>query len=83
MLPSARSIGSTTSSYQAAGGIFLSEQGKTNPKFSQDPILELKHIIGYSPAKCMNLKWSRIANENIILFTSCGTLVAMDAETNE
>ena len=68
MMPSARSIASAQ-----MGGIFLSEQGKTNPKLIEDPIMELKHIIGYSPAKCMNLKWSTIANENIILFTSCGS----------
>ena len=52
-----------------------------NPKFHQDPIMELRHIIGYSPDKCLNLKWSRIANEQIVLFTSCGSLIAMDVET--
>jgi hypothetical protein len=56
---------------------------KVNPKLNQDPIMELKHIIGYSPAKCLNLRWSRIANENIVLFTSCGSLIAMDVETNQ
>ena len=45
--------------------------------------MELKHIIGYSPARCLSLKWSRIANENVVLFTSCGSLIAMDVETNE
>ena len=45
--------------------------------------MELKFIIGYSPSKCLNLKWSKIANENVVLFTSCGSLIAMDVETNQ
>jgi len=45
--------------------------------------MELKHIIGYSPEKCINLKWSKVPNENIVLFTSCGSLIAMDTETNQ
>lgn len=45
--------------------------------------MELKFIIGYSPSKCLNLKWSKIANETIVLFTSCGSLIAMDVETNQ
>ena len=63
--------------------MYIGEQRQVNPKLNQDPIMELKHIIGYSPASCMALKWSRIANENIVLFTSCGSLIAMDVETNE
>jgi len=45
--------------------------------------MELKHIIGYSPDKCMNLKWSRLHSENVVIFTSGGTLIAMDVDNNE
>lgn len=79
-LPSAHS--SASNPYQA--GMYIGEAPtKVNPKLNQDPIMELKHIIGYSPSKCLNLRWSRIANENIVLFTSCGSLIAMDVETNK
>lgn len=44
--------------------------------------MELRHIIGYSPSRCLSLKWSRIPGENTVLFTSCGSLIAMDVETN-
>jgi hypothetical protein len=40
-------------------------------------------VIGYSPDKCLNIKWSRVQGENVVLFTSGGTLIAMDVETNE
>jgi len=55
---------------------------KRSPKLNQDPILELKHIIGYSPDKCLNLKWSRFQNENVVIFTSGGTIIAMDVDNN-
>ena len=45
--------------------------------------MELKHIIGYQPDKCLNLKWSKQEGENVVIFTSGGTLIAMDTETNE
>ena len=45
--------------------------------------MELKHIIGYQADKCMNLKWSRQDGENVLLFSSGGTLIAMDTESNE
>ena len=48
-----------------------------------DPILELKHIIGYSPDKCLNLKWSRYNNENVVIFTSGGNILTMDVNTNQ
>jgi hypothetical protein len=44
--------------------------------------MELRHIIGYSPDKCLNLKWSRQPNENVVIFTSGGTLIAMDVDNN-
>ena len=77
-LPSDHS--SASNAYTA--GMYIGEQCQINPKLNQDPIMELRHIIGYSPSKCLSLKWSRIANENIVLFTSCGSLIAMDVETN-
>lgn len=51
-------------------------------KLNLDPIMELEHVIGYSPQKCKNLKWSRLKGENVILFSAGGTLIAMDTETN-
>ena len=45
--------------------------------------MELKHIIGYQADKCLNIKWSKKVGENIVLFTSGGTLIAMDSETNQ
>lgn len=44
--------------------------------------MELKHIIGYSPDKCLNLKWSKYGRESSVIFTSGGTLITMDTETN-
>ena len=52
-------------------------------KLNKDPIMELKHIIGYQADKCMSMKWSRQEGENVILFSSGGTLIGMDTETNE
>ena len=63
--------------------MFVGETRQINPKLNMDPIMELKHIIGYSPEKCINMKWSKMAGENIVLFTSCGSLIAMDTETNQ
>jgi hypothetical protein len=40
--------------------------------------MELKHIIGYSPESNASLKWSNTFGENIMLFTSSGTIIAMD-----
>jgi hypothetical protein len=60
-------------------GSYIGVDLKRSPKLNQDPILELKHIIGYSPDKCLNLKWSRYSpSENIVIFTSGGNLIAMD-----
>ena len=65
------------------GGSYIGVDLKRSPKLNQDPILELKHIIGYSPDKCLNLKWSRFQNENVVIFTSGGTLIAMDVDNND
>lgn len=53
----------------------------------KEPVLELKRIIGYTPSHCLSLKWSakridKNQTENVVLYTSAATLIAMDAETN-
>ncbi len=64
-------------------GLQYSIEVKRSHKLQVDPVMELSHIIGYSPQRCLSLKWSRFANENIVLFTSCGSLIAMDVETSQ
>lgn len=63
-------------------GQYIGVDLKRSPKLNQDPIMELKHIIGYSPDKCLNIKWSRLGNENVVIFTSGGTIIAMDTDNN-
>ena len=63
-------------------GVNIATDLKRSPKLNQDPILELKHIVGYSPDKCLNLKWSKFPNENVVIFTSGGTIIAMDVDNN-
>jgi len=63
-------------------GSYIGTELKRSPKLNQDPILELKHIIGYSPDKCLNLKWSKQPNESVVIFTSGGTIIAMDVNQN-
>jgi len=46
----------------------------------EDPIMELQHIIGYSPSTCPTVKWSRIPEERAMIFASGGCLIAMDFE---
>jgi hypothetical protein len=50
---------------------------------TSDPIMELKHIIGYSPDKCLDLKWSKMPGEQVMIFSSSGALIAMDVQTRE
>mgnify|MGYP000754815335 CR=1 FL=1 len=64
-------------------GQFVGQELSRSHKLDKDPIMELKHIIGYQAEKCLNLKWSRIEGENAVLFTSGGTLISMDTENNE
>jgi WD40 repeat protein len=64
-------------------GQFSGQELTRSHKLDKDPIMELKHIIGYQADKCLNLKWSRQEGENAVLFTSGGTMIAMDTETNE
>ena len=62
----------------------INQDFKRSPKLNQDPIIELRHIIGYSPDRCLNLRWSRFPNDpNVVIFTSGGTLIAMDIEQNQ
>jgi len=56
---------------------------KRSPKIACDPIMELRHVIGFSPAKCPSLKWSKFPDENVVIFASNGSLIAMDVETNQ
>ena len=46
-------------------------------------MIELKHVIGYSPRNCLNIKWSRVKGENVVIYTSGGILIALDIESNE
>jgi len=71
----------TTSDYK--GGMYSGYELSRSHKLDRDPILELKHIIGYQADKCLNIKWSQQEGENVALFTSGGTIIAMDTETNE
>lgn len=64
-------------------GQYIGEELKRSPKLNLDPVMELKHVIGYSPDKCLNIKYSKIADENMVLFSSGGTLIVMDVDTNE
>ena len=53
-------------------------------KLDKDPIMELKHIIGYQASKCQDIKWARLESEsNCVIFTSGGTLISMNSENNE
>jgi|688.fasta_scaffold135272_3 hypothetical protein len=56
---------------------------RRSAKLQTDPIMELKHIIGYSPNKCLNLKWTRIATENVLVYASAGSLIAYDIENDK
>lgn len=64
-------------------GQYIGETIRRSSKLNLDPVMELKHVIGYSPDKCLNIKWSKIADENVVLFTSGGTIIVMDVEKNE
>ncbi len=63
-------------------GSHIGQELKRSPKLQVDPVLELKHIIGYSGDRCQNLKWSKQPSENVVIFTSGGTLIAMDVDDN-
>jgi hypothetical protein len=70
-------------SYSSGQYCGLSGDLRRSAKLNQDPIVELRHIIGYSPDRCLSLKWSRFPNDsNVVIFTSGGTLIAMDIEGN-
>jgi hypothetical protein len=63
-------------------GSYIGVDLKRSPKLNVDPILELTHIIGYSPEKCLNLKWSKFSHENVVIFSTGGTIIAMDVDDN-
>jgi hypothetical protein len=63
-------------------GQFIGTELKRSPKLRQDPVMELKHIIGYSPDRCPQIRWSRFQGENVAIFTTGGTIVAMDVDNN-
>jgi hypothetical protein len=70
--------------YESGSYSGLNSEFKRSPKLNQDPIIELRHIIGYSPDRCLNLRWSRHPNDtSTVIFTSGGTLIAMDLENNQ
>ena len=76
-------LGALTKEYSSGQYCGLTSELKKSPKLSIDPIIELRHIIGYSPDRCLNLHWSRFPNDpNVVIFTSGGTLIAMDIENN-
>lgn len=64
------------------GGQYSGYELSRSHKLDKDPIMELKHIIGYQAEKCLNIKWSKQDGENVVLFTSGGTIIAMDTETD-
>jgi hypothetical protein len=64
-------------------GVYSGYELSRSHKLSKDPIMELKHIIGYQPSKCRNVKWAKLETEsNCVVFTSGGTLIAMNTDDN-
>lgn len=49
-------------------------------RLNVDPIMELKHVIGYQSDKCTQVRWSRTERESVVIFSTGGALVAMDTE---
>ncbi len=70
-------IGGLGKNKEYASGQYCGLDGdlKRSPKLDQDPIVELRHIIGYSPDRCTNLKWSRFPNNNNTVFFTSVTLL--------
>jgi hypothetical protein len=64
-------------------GMFNGLELARSPKLNKDPIIELKHIIGYQADKCLDIRWAKAAGDNVVVFTSGGTLIAQDVESNE
>lgn len=62
--------------------ILQSNDMKRSPKLQQDPVMELRHIIGYSPDACLSLLWSKVPSENVVIFSSGGCLIAQDVEND-
>lgn len=68
--------------YRAGMFSGLDAPGRSH-KLDKDPILELQHIIGYQADKCTQVKWARCEGENVVIFSTGGALIAMDADTSE
>ena len=51
-------IGGLSKNKKYASGQYCGLEGdlKRSSRLAQDPIVELRHIIGYSPDRCLNLK---------------------------
>jgi|LakMenEpi03Aug12_release.lakeMendotaPanAssembly.Ray.scaffolds.fasta_scaffold3578288_1 hypothetical protein len=73
----------TTGSLPYQTGQYVGADNRRSAKLNLDPMIELKHVIGYSPKKCLNIKWSRVKGENVVIYTSGGILIALDIESNE
>ena len=73
----------TGRSNEYRSGQFSGHDLTRSHKLNVDPIMELKHIIGYQPDMCFDLRWSKQEGENVVLFSSGGTMIAMDAESNK
>jgi WD40 repeat protein len=60
-------------------GQYVGAKHGRSKKLELDPMMELEHVIGYSP-NMQSIKWSRIPGEEIVIFTQGATLIAMDRE---
>ena len=69
-----RSRAPTATDYRA-GQISGMEMERSH-KLNKDPIMELSHVIGYQAEKCTEVKWSRAEGENVVIFSTGGSLVA-------
>ena len=63
--------------------MFSGHEMERSHKLNKDPIMELSHVIGYQADKCTQVKWARIEGENVVVFSTGGSLIAMDSDTNE
>ena len=64
------------------GGMYNRVELDRSDRLNVDPIMELKHVIGYQSDKCTQVKWSRAERESVVIFSTGGALVAMDTEQN-
>jgi hypothetical protein len=62
------------------GGMYNRVELDRSDRLNVDPIMELKHVIGYQSDKCTQVRWSRAERESVVIFSTGGALVAMDTE---